>query len=157
MSSDCNKQVPSLFCKLQVGIKPPFREMVRWPQGPRRRLGGTATPAATAASSPSAGACSPPALQPAARPPGSTPGTGVRSVSLALLKVRKRVHVQILAISFSFYQPCLTGLMVFTIGLSSKLFFKRCTKNELCSFSSYPSLRLMWWVLYLGVFESLSV
>lgn len=29
VSSDCNKQVPSLFCKLQVGTKPPFRETAR--------------------------------------------------------------------------------------------------------------------------------
>ena len=93
-----------LFCKLQVGIKPPFRETARWPQ---RRPGATATCAAGAASSRSARARSPPALQPMARSLGSTPGTGIRNVSLALLKVRGRVHVQILAISFSSYQPCL--------------------------------------------------
>ena len=54
-SADGDKQAPLRVFELQVGLEQPFRAMVMRPAGPRAQLGATATPAATAASSPRAG------------------------------------------------------------------------------------------------------
>ena len=89
MFADCNKRVPSPFCKLQVGVKLPFRETAMWPRGPWKQRGATATPAATAASFPSAKVRSPRTPLPVARPQGFTRGIGVKNVSLALLKEKE--------------------------------------------------------------------